>query len=272
MDSKNEYIFTRDFLDNTRINMMHHIWTKIFGYNIHPKISSEAANLRVADVGTGTGIWLFDVQDKLKKARLDGFDVSFNTAPLRETLPPNISFRHWDVKGDVPEDLVGAYDIINVRFFSYVLLDDDVLGVVAKLFRLLKPGGYLQWGEPDMETMRLDKTKPENKTENLVELLQLFTVQDDRLKPTWVRHLSEIFSKAGFVDIEQDTKDAPPHLAFMFHEAGLMIHDLFARKTKNEHMARELGRLLPVAVEENKHGVYGTALRVTVIGRKPRER
>ncbi|XDG05653.1 hypothetical protein ABKA04_005268 [Annulohypoxylon sp. FPYF3050] len=89
MDSKNENIFTRDFLDNTRINMMHHIWTRIFGYNIHPKVPSEAANLRVADVGTGTGIWRFDVQDKLKEARLDGFDVSFDAAPPSETLPSN---------------------------------------------------------------------------------------------------------------------------------------------------------------------------------------
>lgn len=123
-----------------------------------------------------------------------------------------------------------------------------------------------------METMRFDKTKPENKTDNLVGLLQLFGVQDDRLKPTWVRYLPEIFSKARFVDIKQDTKDAPSHLASMFHEAGLIIHDLFARKTKNEHMARELRRLLPAAAEETKQRIYGTALRVTVIGRKPRER
>lgn len=34
---------------------MHTLWTKIFGYAIHPKIPKDKADLRVADVGTGTG-------------------------------------------------------------------------------------------------------------------------------------------------------------------------------------------------------------------------
>lgn len=37
------------------INLMHTLWTKIFGYAIHPKIPKGKADLRVADVGTGTG-------------------------------------------------------------------------------------------------------------------------------------------------------------------------------------------------------------------------
>ncbi|KAI2628672.1 S-adenosyl-L-methionine-dependent methyltransferase [Hypoxylon sp. NC1633] len=269
MASKAEYVFTRDFLDNNRINLMHHLWTKIFGYYIHPKIPTDAANLKVADVGSGTGIWLLDVQDKLKEARLDGFDVSFDAAPPRETLPTGVTFRQWNVKDSVPEDLVGTYDIINVRFFSFVILNDEVPRVVAKLFSLLKPGGYLQWGEADMETLRFDKIKPECKTDHLTDLFKLLAVQDDRLKPTWVRSLTDIFANAGFVDVEKDTKDALPHVAFMFHEAGLMIHELIARKTKNEYMANELKRLLPGAVEETKQGAYGTSLRYTIIGRKP---
>lgn len=34
---------------------MHTLWSKIFGYNIHPKIPTSRPDLRVADVGTGTG-------------------------------------------------------------------------------------------------------------------------------------------------------------------------------------------------------------------------
>lgn len=34
---------------------MHHIWTKMFGYNVHPHIPTNKPGLRVADVGTGTG-------------------------------------------------------------------------------------------------------------------------------------------------------------------------------------------------------------------------
>ena len=41
--------------DSRRLNLMHHIWTKIFDYTLHPRIPTESANLRVADVATGTG-------------------------------------------------------------------------------------------------------------------------------------------------------------------------------------------------------------------------
>ncbi|KAF7369271.1 Demethylmenaquinone methyltransferase [Mycena venus] len=268
--SRDEYVFTRDFLDNNRINLMHHLWTKMFGYLLHPKIPTDKADLRVADVGTGTGIWLFDVGEMVSKsARLEGFDVSFDATPPPETLPSNVSFRHWNVKEDVPEDLIGVFDVVHVRFFSFVLLVDDVPRVVERLFKMLKPGGYLQWADPDYKSLRIDTAKPETKTPNLSELFKLMAVQDQRLNPTWLTDLPEIFASTGFTDIEADKKDGPPHLAFIFHEAGLMIHELIYRKTKNAKMQEELKRLLPKAVEETREGAYATAVRWTVVGRKP---
>lgn len=133
----------------------------------------------------------------------------------------------------------------------------------------LEPGGYLQWGDPDFESVRIDKTGPDTKTESLAEMFKLLSVQDPRLKPTWVTELPSLFSAAGFVDIETDKNDCPPHMAFLLHECGLMIHELIYRKTKNEKMQQELGRLLPQAVEETRNGAYVTAVRWTVVGKKP---
>lgn len=120
-----------------------------------------------------------------------------------------------------------------------------------------------------MDTLRFDKTKPTCKTECLSGLFKLLAVQDPRLRPTWAGNLHEIFADNGFVDVEKDAKDAPPHLAFVFHDAGLIMHELIARKTNNEHMAQELKRLIPGAVEETRQGAYVTSLRFMVIGRKP---
>ncbi|KAI0173876.1 UMTA methyltransferase family protein [Pestalotiopsis sp. NC0098] len=269
MAAKTDYVFTRDFLDNNRINLMHHLWTKTFGYLFHPKIEIKRA-LRVADIGAGTGIWLLDARDHLpENIQLDGFDISFDAAPPIETLPQNVRFQFWNVKEDIPEGLVNAFDVVHVRFMSFVLLNDEIPDVIAKIFRLLKPGGYIQWEEADMESLRFDRSTPTSKTDHLEDLFKLLLVQDPRFKPTWASHLTELFSQAGFVDVEKDTKDAPPHLAFQFHECGLMIHELIARKTKNERMATELQRLLPLAVEETRNGAYGTSLRFTAVARKP---
>lgn len=83
-----------------------------------------------------------------------------------------------------------------------------------------------------MDTLRFEKSKPESKTDNLIALFKLLAVQDPRLKPTWTNKIPELFGNCGFVDIEQDTQEPLPHVAFQFHEAGLMMHDLIARKTQ----------------------------------------
>ncbi|KUI58944.1 Demethylmenaquinone methyltransferase [Cytospora mali] len=270
MAPKVDYIFTRDYLDNNRINLMHSLWTKVFGYVIHPKIPTKLDGLRVADVGTGTGIWLFDVRDQVaKSAQFVGLDISFDAAPHPKTIPSNITFQHWNVKEDLPEEYIAAFDIVHVRFLSFVLLNEEVQGVTEKLFRMLKPGGYLQWGEPDMETVRIEKADPEVKTERLEELFKLLEIQDPRLKPTWAADLHNIFSAAGFVDVEVENIDPPPHWAYVFHEGGLMMHEIISRKTKSERMQQEVQRLLPQAVEETRNGAWGNSARLTVIGKKP---
>lgn len=120
-----------------------------------------------------------------------------------------------------------------------------------------------------METVRVEKADPNATTEGLDSLFKLMSVQDPRLKPTWLRKLPQILTDSGFVDVETDTRDGPPHHAFMFHECGLLIYELIARKTKNEEMARKVEELLPRAAEESRNGCYLTSVRWIVIGRKP---
>jgi hypothetical protein len=83
-------------------------------------------------------IWLQDIQSSVpKQARLDGFDISFDAVPPAELFPPNVNFQHWNVNEDIPDGMVGTFDIIHVRFFAFVLHNDRVSGVVAKLFKML---------------------------------------------------------------------------------------------------------------------------------------
>ncbi|KAK6069523.1 hypothetical protein SCUP234_10605 [Seiridium cupressi] len=149
-------------------------------------------------------------EGSLKKPRLGGLDITFDAAPSHETLPTIINLRHWNVKDSVPGDFAGTYDIVHGPFFSFVLLNDEVSGVVKKLHALLKPGGYLQWEEADLETLRFDKTRPECKTDCLDELFKLPAIQDHCLKPTWAGRLPEILSEEGFMEIDRDTRGAPP--------------------------------------------------------------
>ncbi|GAQ10911.1 hypothetical protein ALT_8232 [Aspergillus lentulus] len=273
MSSSPEYVFTRDYLDNNRINLQHYLVVQLFGYRIHPSIPvKDVNNLRIADVGTGTGIWLTDLADEFPSTvQLDGLDISFDAAPPRDWLPPNMSLHHWDIKAEVPEHLVGVYDVVNVRHFVFVLQQSDLKGVLDNLFKLLKPGGYLQWTDFDMSSLRVEKINPDIKADANVKLMELFQANDTRLRSAWGASLPSLFAQSGFNKVESDVKDAPPHLAVALHECGMLATEVLARNKAggNEQMVQQLRQTLAEAAKETREGSVLAFTRLTVVGQKP---
>ncbi|KAB8272196.1 hypothetical protein BDV30DRAFT_227596 [Aspergillus minisclerotigenes] len=224
MAHKPDYVLTRDYLDNNRINLHHYLYVELFGYHTHPDIPTADPNLKVADVGTGTGIWLIDLARRLPT-----------------TLPSNVHTRVWDVKTDLPEDLIGVYDI------------------TKKLIReSLEPGGYLQWMEVDMNSWRILKTNPNT-----------LQGQDNRLSPNYVPSLASRFEAAGFENVKSEAKDAPPHLALVLHECNLLITDILPRKMKNEKVKEFVKDIMPRVESETREGSCWAFTRWSVVGRKP---
>lgn len=72
-----------------------------------------------------------------ESTQLSGLDISSDALPPDEWLPPNVTFRKWNIKDDVPEDLVGHYDVVHVRNFVYVLQDDEIPRVLDSLVKLM---------------------------------------------------------------------------------------------------------------------------------------
>jgi hypothetical protein len=75
--------------------------------------------------------------------QLDGFDVSFQAAPPQEWLPENVKLRYYNLKKDVPEDLVGQYDVVHLRHLSLVLSDDEIALAVRNVSKLLSTSRLL---------------------------------------------------------------------------------------------------------------------------------
>ncbi|KAK7942549.1 uncharacterized protein PG986_011662 [Apiospora aurea] len=88
----------------------------------------------------------------------------FEPALPESVCPANVKFQHWDVKTAVPEDLIGANELIHVRFLAFVLLNDEIEDVLGKLPLMLRPSGYLQWEEAPIEAMHIDNANPKNST------------------------------------------------------------------------------------------------------------
>ncbi|KAJ5415085.1 hypothetical protein N7465_003780 [Penicillium sp. CMV-2018d] len=266
-----EYPLSRDYVDFNRLNLQHYILKDMFGYSLHPKIPRNQKSLKIADVGTGTGIWLLDLLSQLDPStELVGIDVDITQVGPRQWLPENLTLRQWNVFTDVPDDLVGAFDIVNLRHFAFVI-EDDATPTLQKLKELLKPGGYLQWCEVDVPSFRINTASPNVPTDCLEELWeQTMPPKETRLFPKWVKGLPESFGNEGFLDITTDWHEQKGHTGIAMHWCNLPIHEMLADRLRssNPEESSKIAMMEKASVESRKGAMYAFD-RVVVVGQKP---
>ena len=121
------------------------------GYHVHPMIASRLnASSRIADLGTGTGIFLLELSQQLPSTcQLNGFDISDEMYPPSAVLPANVSLAVHDARCAFPASLMQTYDLVHIKLMVTGLEKDDWEVVTANALQLLKPGGAVQWAEAD---------------------------------------------------------------------------------------------------------------------------
>ena len=89
--------------------------------------------------------WLFEVAEEFaSNAILDGFDISTAQFPAEKDLPANISLKILDIgSGDLPESVIGKYDLVHIRLFAFAILNDDPTPILKNLVRMLSMWTYL---------------------------------------------------------------------------------------------------------------------------------
>lgn len=183
-----------------------------------------------------------------------------------------MTLKNWDIKEPPPPELVGVYDLVHLRNFILVLTDDELPAVMANVVKLLRPGGHVQWGEVDMSSWRVEKTKPGCQTTALEKLFAVLQAQDTRLKPTWAANLADQLRAAGGLEaVESDIRNMPPHLELATQECNLLMPDQVMRKARRDKspQAAVLAELLQDVAAEVREGAFWAFTRYTVIGRKP---
>ncbi|KAI1179000.1 hypothetical protein F4777DRAFT_535249 [Nemania sp. FL0916] len=265
------YPLSRDFIDFNRLNLQHYLWKDVFGYNIHPKILQQGGLSKIADVAAGTGIWLLDVSSQLDPApELLALDADITQVPPKEWCPPNFSIRSWDMFTEVPDDLIGQFDLVNIRLLVWVISDDPT-PVLRNLIKLLKPGGYLQWGEVDIKSMQIETVSPGLPTGSLTALWEEVAASGTRFLPTWVKTLSQLFEREGLHSVEADWQKGKPHTAMAMQWCNLVVHQMVADRVReaNTERAAKIDRLVLEAAAETRAGAIFGVRKVTVIGQKP---
>ena len=103
------YHLQRNYRATSRLNMQHLVYSHIQPYHIHPSIPLPST-ANIADVGTGTGMWLLDLGQQLPKSTsLHGFDLDLSQAPNEAWLPDNVRMHKWDLTKRVPDEFRGRY-------------------------------------------------------------------------------------------------------------------------------------------------------------------
>ncbi|KAF7921284.1 uncharacterized protein EAE98_008710 [Botrytis deweyae] len=117
------------------------------GHILDPRIPKQNVS-RVADVATGTGIWLRELAEEFENGGYNlqetvGFDISPGQFP--KNAASEHKFVLWDMTKSFPKEYYGTFDVVHVRLVVLALKAEQIKGVVENLVELLKPGGYLQW-------------------------------------------------------------------------------------------------------------------------------
>ncbi|KAL4941976.1 hypothetical protein BDV06DRAFT_193277 [Aspergillus oleicola] len=244
--SRGEYVLIRSDAESERLERQFNAWQANIGYLLHPSILQHDY-MRIADVGTGTGIWLRELAKTLPPtAQLDGFDLS-DSMFARVNLPANINFYHQNLLEPFPEEFLDKYDVLNVRVMVVALSSEEWGLAVRNLMTLLRPGGHLQWVDCAAHDCVIEAP--------------------DGVEPTHARHYLDIF-RTGMMAVGKT-----PNVALLntiFQQSGLAdceeriipLVNPDAREEVNITVINGITHFLMAALKLGKKGLVGSTEEV----------
>jgi len=119
-----------------------------------PEITEYLAgieNPKIADVATGTGVWLKALSPIYPTATLHGYDFDITKFPKEDTEGYSkssiLSFADILNLDSFPKGSLGSYDLVHIRLIMYGLKAEQWDIAAKNVEALLKPGGWVFWEE-----------------------------------------------------------------------------------------------------------------------------
>ncbi|KAF2649437.1 hypothetical protein K491DRAFT_721664 [Lophiostoma macrostomum CBS 122681] len=216
---------------NLRTTLQHYLYKDGLNYLLHPHIVTENTHSKVAEIGVGTCIWLIELARELPPTvQLDGIDIDFAQCPPKEWLPSNIAWITHDVFAEPPHELIEKYDVIHVQLFITILRDGNPVPMLQNLLKMLKPGGYLQWGEWDFTSWEVMRTSvaPSKSNDELEQIREYTsTLGGTKSGPgfismSWIARLHETFKQHGLEDVIVDRRRFDKAIAPLLLDTWMM--------------------------------------------------
>ncbi|PLB41386.1 putative LaeA-like methyltransferase [Aspergillus candidus] len=163
------YLLGRDPKESARLNAQHDFLINLIGASqVHSSIPTDSIT-SVADIATGTGIWLSTLDKSLpppppsSPRYFHGFDISPEQFPRENDVSPTRSIRLsvHNICERFPEEHRGRYDLVHLRLLAGALKEADYAVAVKNVCELLKKGGHLQWDDCDTTAFTTTPSTPQ---------------------------------------------------------------------------------------------------------------
>jgi len=142
-----QYVLPNDDQEQERLNLQHHIWRLLLGGSLYTAPlpdPSTGPELRILDLGTGTGIWAVDMADEFPLSQVYGIDLS----PIQpDWVPMNCRFHVDDYDDEWTYHESEKFDYIHGRALCGTSKDWPRL--YQRIKDNLKPGGWAEIQEYD---------------------------------------------------------------------------------------------------------------------------
>ncbi|TKA68710.1 hypothetical protein B0A49_03243 [Cryomyces minteri] len=195
------YLLPNDETELDREDMKHHMWMLVTSGRLH--LSPIARDpQKILDLGTGTGIWAMQMADLYPSAEVVGTDIS----PVQpKWVPPNLQFE----VDDLEEEWLykpNSFDLVNVRFMFLAIKDYPAM--LEQAYKALKPGGYIEMAELDLNPT------PDPEAPYAQKIFEWFKMQDVAIARAGfdmrVAHkFKSMVRDAGFQDVEEHVFEVP---------------------------------------------------------------
>ncbi|KAG9605195.1 hypothetical protein KCU77_g158, partial [Aureobasidium melanogenum] len=206
--SSDTYGLTRDQVESKRLNAQHNVWKTNIGYLLHPRIQSDLAEGPcIADVGTGTGVWIVDLASELAndgKGAYEGLDISPSQFP--QSPQNGVVFSTFNLLEPVPVHMQATFDVIHLRLLILGLPRNTWKLACENILSLLKLGGWVQWEEADFARIKVVQNMPGVSISAARELAEQIVHHGRKSGQGWddVQNLASTMSSVGFGDVYVD--------------------------------------------------------------------
>ncbi|KAF9442496.1 S-adenosyl-L-methionine-dependent methyltransferase [Macrolepiota fuliginosa MF-IS2] len=196
------YLLPSDEEERQRLTKQNALLNRAFGELVHAPITLTSQDF-VLESATGTGAWLLElVKQTPGTARFTAIDIESHLFPNPATLPPNISFEVQSVL-NLPNEWTSKYTLVHQRLLIAALRTTEWPQAFRQIFRVLKPGGWLQLEENDDWA-----AGPVMKTFRSM-MIKLGESRNIDIWPDVIPILKSYLEDCGFVDVHVDRRCLP---------------------------------------------------------------